>query len=341
MSIKTAIIGYGFAAKTFHEPFLRHLDEFELVAASGSSASEAKLHWPAMTSFKDAQSMIAEVEADLFIIATPNDTHFELTKAVLARGASVLLDKPACTSSDEMQALLDIEASSKGSITVFQNRRWDGDFLTLKQLIKQGRLGDIKRFESHFDRARPTPKQRWREQIGAGAGIWFDLGPHLIDQALQLFGKPEYVQADIRTLRDGAEVDDLFSVQLGYQDKQVTLNSSPFAFGRPLRFDVQGSKGRFVKYALDPQEAQLIAGKAFTIPSWSADEFANYGRLHTESGDERITTELGSYQSLFTQLAKFLKGEGENPVSLASTADQIRIIEAGFESAQQGKRITL
>lgn len=333
MTIKTAIIGYGFAAKTFHEPFLRELDGYQLVAASGSNALEAKQHWPEMIAFRHYHEMLESSEAELYIVTTPNDSHFEITQDLLKAGKRVILDKPACTSSAQLKELIRLEKESSGSVSIFQNRRWDGDFLTLKTLLGSGQLGEIKRFESHFDRARPIPKTRWRELPGEGVGIWFDLGPHLIDQALQLFGKPSAVTADIRTLREAASVDDYFDVLLHYSDKVVKLHSTPFCFGRPLRYDVQGTKGRFVKYAMDPQETQLIDGKAFSIPSWAADEFADFGRLHNEQGNERIPTELGNYALFFELIKCFIDGTTENPVPLSSVVDQIAIIEAGFLSS--------
>ena len=341
MTIKTAIIGYGFAARTFHEPFLRELDGYQLVAASGSNAIEAKQHWPEMIAYRHYHEMLESSEAELYIVTTPNHSHFEITQDLLKAGKRIILDKPACTSSTQLKELIRLEKESSGSVSIFQNRRWDGDFLTIKTLLGSGQLGEIKRFESHFDRARPTPKTRWRELPGEGAGIWFDLGPHLIDQALQLFGKPSAVTADIRTLREAASVDDYFDVLLHYSDKVVKLHSTPFCFGRPLRYDVQGTKGRFVKYAMDPQEAQLIAGKAFSIPSWAADEFADFGRLHNEQGDERIPTELGNYALFFELIKRFIDGTEENPVPLSSVVDQIAIIEAGFLSSIERESIDI
>ena len=341
MTIKTAIIGYGFAAKTFHEPFLRALDDFELVAASGSNAADALPYWPEMIAYRHYREMLESSQAELYIVTTPNDSHFAITKALLKAGKRVILDKPACTSSTLLKELIRLEQDSLGSVSIFQNSRWDGDFLTLKSLLRAGHLGEVKRFESHFDRARPTPKTRWRELPGEGAGIWFDLGPHLIDQALQLFGKPSAVTADIRILREAASVDDYFDVLLHYSDKVVKLHSSPFCFGRPLRYDVQGTQGRFVKYALDPQEMQLINGKAFSSPSWAAEEFAHYGRLHREQGDERVTTELGNYAQFFELMKSFIEGTAENPVPLSSVADQIAIIEAGFLSNKQERSVAL
>lgn len=341
MTIKTAIIGYGFAAKTFHEPFLRELDGYQLVAASGSNAIEAKQYWPEMIAYRHYHEMLESSEAELYIVTTPNHSHFEITQTLLKAGKRVILDKPACTSSAQLKELIRLEKESSGSVSIFQNRRWDGDFLTLKKLLGSGQLGEVKRFESHFDRARPIPKTRWRELPGEGAGIWFDLGPHLIDQALQLFGKPSAITADIRTLREAASVDDYFDILLHYSDKVVKLHSTPFCFGRPLRYDVQGTKGRFVKYAMDPQEAQLIAGKAFSIPSWAADEFADFGRLHNAQGDERIPTELGNYALFFELIKGFIDGTEENPVPLNSVADQIAVIEAGFLSSTEKKSIAL
>ena len=342
MTIRTAIIGYGFAARTFHEPFLRHNKAFKLVAASGSNAAQAKALWPTVDCFVSVDELLDKSDADLFIIATPNDSHFTLAKHLLKKGKHLLIDKPVCTSVSELKQLQVLEAGSvSGSITVFQNRRWDGDFMTLKQLIKDEKVGVVKRFESHFDRARPTPQNRWREKPGDGAGIWFDLGPHLIDQTLQLFGKPNAISADIQVLRDGAKVDDYFDITLNYEDKVVKLNSSPFCYGPPLRFDLQGSHARFVKYGLDPQESKLIKQQAFKEENWAAEALNFYGCLYTHEGNDSVKTLEGSYETFFEELAGFIQRKNGNPVDLNSVADQLTLLELGIRASQTGTTMDL
>lgn len=340
MTIKTAIVGYGFSARTFHEPFFRHHEAFELVAVSGSNAHHAKAHWPAIQCFKTADQLFEQCDAELYVITTPNDSHFHLAKHLLEKGKNILIDKPVCTSILELKQLQTLEkAASTGSVSVFQNRRWDGDFLTLKQLLDEGRFGHIKRFESHFDRARPTPQTRWRELPGRGAGIWFDLGPHLIDQTLQLFGKPKAISADIKPLRENALVDDYFDATLHYSDKTVKINSSPFCYGRPLRFDVQGTDARFVKYGLDVQESKLISQQAFSTPNWAADKQEDFGEIFNDKGCKSVPTLEGCYRTFFDELAGFIRHQNPNPVDLDSIADQIKLLELGFESAQSGQRL--
>lgn len=339
--IQTAIIGYGYAAQTFHEPFLRALPHFELIAASGSQASKARAHWPSMQTFLDAKSLFKTLRPELVIITTPNQSHYELAISALELGCHVLVDKPLCTSLSEANSLKEIAERSIGSLSVFHNRRFDGDFLTLKHIIEQQQLGPIHRFESHFDRARPTPKTRWREIPGAGSGIWYDLGPHLIDQTVSLFGMPSSVQSSIRALRPGAKVDDSFNLILQYADKEVLLSSSPYCFGRPLRFDLQGEKGRYVKYGLDIQEAQLVDQHAFTTPSWTAEPFANYGRIHTQETSERVVTQPGNYQGFFEALSRTITSAQPAPASIDDAIRVLQILEAGVKSSEQGKRVLM
>lgn len=339
--IRTAIIGYGYSAQTFHEPFLRTLPQFELVAASGSQATKAKDKWPSLTVFATAKELLQHTETDLVIITTPNQSHFELAIQVLEKGCHLLVDKPLCTTLEEALKLKDVANQSKGTLNVFHNRRFDGDFLTLKSIVDQQQLGTIHRFESHFDRARPQPKYRWREIPGAGSGIWYDLGPHLIDQAIQLFGMPKSINANIRILRPSARVDDCFNINLEYDVNEVLLSSSPYCFGRPLRFDLQGERGRYVKYGLDVQESKLVNDQAFTSPSWSAEEFANYGRLHTQDSNERICTEPGNYQAFFEKLSETINQSRPAVVSVDDAIKVMQILEAGKQSSIEGRRLPL
>jgi len=193
--IKTAIVGYGFSAKTFHLPFVNALPEFEVSAISSSQVDAVMRDWPNAVHYFTVEEMLQNSDVQLVIITAPNDVHFSLAKLALENNKHVILEKPFVTKIADGQALISL-AEEKGLIlTVYHNRRWDGDFLTVKKLIAENKLGDIKYFESHFDRFKPTVRQRWREQSQDGGGLLFDLGPHLIDQALQLFGLPEAVTA--------------------------------------------------------------------------------------------------------------------------------------------------
>lgn len=189
--IKTAVIGHGFSAKTFHLPFLTILADFQISAISSSQGDAVAVNYPDATVYPTAEDLILNSDAELVIITSPNVTHFPLAKLALQQQKHVLLEKPFVTTVAEGEELIALAEQQDRLLTVYQNRRWDSDFLTLKMLIESGKLGEIRYFSSHFDRFRPNKRDRWRELPGAGTGIWYDLGPHLVDQTLCLFGMPQ------------------------------------------------------------------------------------------------------------------------------------------------------
>ncbi|HEY7866664.1 MAG TPA: Gfo/Idh/MocA family oxidoreductase, partial [Psychromonas sp.] len=238
--IKTAIVGYGFSAKTFHLPFIDTLPEFEVSAISSSQIDAVKQDWPNAAHYLTAEEMLQKSDAQLVIITAPNEVHFSLAKLALENNKHVILEKPFVTKVEDGHTLIAL-AKEKGLIlSVYHNRRWDGDFVTVKKLIAENALGNIKHFESHFDRFRPSLRQRWRENAQDGGGILFDLGPHLIDQALQLFGLPEAITAQCKMMREGATNIDYFNLTLHYPDKLALLSASLFCAGPNLRFNIQG-----------------------------------------------------------------------------------------------------
>lgn len=260
--IRVGLVGYGFASKTFHAPLISGTAEMELAAVSSSDAGKVHADWPSVQVVSDPQALFDDPTLQLIVIPTPNDTHFPLAKAALNAGKHVVVDKPFTVTLSQAREL-DALAKAKGLLlSVFHNRRWDSDFLTLKALLADGTLGDVRYFESHFDRFRPTVQQRWREQKGAGSGIWYDLGPHVIDQALQLFGSPVAITLDAAELRPGAQTTDYFHCTLTYPQRRVVLHASMLVAAQSARYQVHGTKGSFVKFGLDPQEDALKAGRA-------------------------------------------------------------------------------
>ncbi len=337
--INTLVIGYGFAAKTFHLPFLNYLSEFQICGFVSSQSEQIQQDYPAVAVFNDLQDALEACQPDLVIVTTPNHLHAPQTEAALKAGAHVLVEKPFTLSSAEAEALVALANQQHKKLCVFHNRRFDGDFLTLKQLIAKNELGEIKRFESRFDRFRPEPKNRWRELAGPGSGIFWDLGPHLIDQCLQLFGVPEAVSAEVETLRADGQSTDLFELRLHYADKIAYLGSSPFQAGPTLRFDLQGTKGSYRKFCLDPQEQQLKDGVAFHAPQWAQTIACEEGEYSSEKGTQLYPTLQGGYLSFYQQLADAITNDGALPADASTVTDVIRVIELAHKAAEQGQRI--
>lgn len=339
--IKTAVVGYGFSAKTFHLPFIKILPQFDLVAISSSQENSVKQDWPDARHYLSATDMLQNSDAELVIITAPNDVHFSLAKLALENNKHVLLEKPFVTNVADGQALIDL-AKEKGLVlSVYHNRRWDGDFLTVKKLIEENKLGDIKHYESHFDRFRPQVRQRWREQASDGGGILFDLAPHLIDQTLQLFGLPEAITAQCKIMREGSTNIDFFNITLHYPDKLALLTASLFCAGPNLRFNVQGDSGHYVKLGLDPQEDQLKAGLLPSSQDWGAENKAQYGNLYLQDSAHPIITERGGYQHFFNNLAEAINTGCEAAVSAEDALWTIRLIELAMHSSRSGRTIKI
>ncbi|MEO9269524.1 oxidoreductase [Serratia ureilytica] len=334
--IRVGLVGYGYASKTFHAPLIAGTPGLELAAVSSSDAGKVRADWPSMTVVGDAQALFADPALDLIVIPTPNDTHFPLAQQALAAGKHVVVDKPFTVTLSQAQALQQQAQQSGLLLSVFHNRRWDSDFLTLKALLNDGSLGEVVYFESHFDRYRPQVRQRWREQGGVGSGIWFDLGPHLLDQALQLFGKPERLFVDLGELRPGAQAVDYFHALLNYGDRRVVLHASMLAAAESPRYVVHGTRGSYVKYGLDPQEDRLKAGERLPQADWGYD--MREGVVTLSRGDLLAEQPLlnipGNYPAYYAAVRDAIAGIGENPVPAADAIAVMALIELGLESAR-------
>jgi predicted dehydrogenase len=259
-TINIALIGYGFVGKTFHAPLIQSVDGLRLAVVSSRDEEKVKRDLPDVLVVATPEEAIQHPDIDVVVIASPNATHAPLATLALNAGKHVVVDKPFTLDMKEARDLIALADEKQLLLSVFHNRRWDSDFLGIKQIIAQGTLGKVKHLESHIDRFRPEVRVRWREQNVPGSGLWFDLGPHLIDQTLQLFGLPESVQGNIATLREGAEIDDWAHVVLNYPAHKVILHASMLVAGGTARFTVHGDKGSVVKARIDQQEAQLLAG---------------------------------------------------------------------------------
>ena len=341
--VRVGLVGYGFASKTFHAPLIAGTSEMELAAVSSSDATKVHADWPAMQVVADPQALFDDPTIQVIVIPTPNDTHFPLAKAALNAGKHVVVDKPVTVTLSQAREL-DALAKAKGLLlSVFHNRRWDSDFLTLKTLLAEGSLGEVRYLESHFDRFRPEVRQRWREMKGAGSGIWFDLGPHVIDQALQLFGKPIAINVDMAELRPGAQTTDYFHAVLTYPQRRVVLHASMLVAAESARFQAHGTRGSYVKYGLDPQEDRLKDGARLPQEDWGYD--MRDGVLTLAEGDVMIEKTLltipGNYPAYYAAIRDAVKGAGSNPVTAEEAIEVMELIELGLQSAEKGQTLSL
>ena len=288
----------------------------------------------------DPQTALAHENVDLVVIASPNDSHFSLARAALQAGKHVVVDKPFTTTVAEAQELSALAEAQDCLLSVFHNRRWDSDFVTVRTLVEQGLLGEVVHFESHMDRFRPEIRDRWRERPGPGSGLWFDLGPHLIDQALQLFGMPQKITATLGNQRAGAQTDDWAHVLLDYTRLKVILHGSLLAASGSPRFTVHGVRGSLIKRLPDPQEAQLRAGMRPNDPRWGMDpDCASF--FDGQGGAPRqIESQCGDYRQYYRAIVLALNTGAPNPVAPKDAINVMTVLEAAMRSSVTGTTIS-
>ncbi len=332
--IRCGIVGYGTGGSVFHGPLVRATKALELVSIATSRRESA----PSGVSVCSPEELTARPDLDLVVITSPNRTHFPLAKAALEAGKHVVVDKPFTVTTEEADALIALAERRRRVLTVFHNRRWDGDFVTLRALLESGRLGTPMLFDAHWDRFRPAIKQGWREAPADGAGLLFDLGPHMIDQALVLFGPPDAVTADLTAQREEAQVDDYLHVTLHYGAMRAILSASTLVAEPRPRFALHGAGGSFVKYGLDTQEAALKVGAAPTDSGFGVDPqngtFTSAGGLR-----EEIPTLPGRWLAFYEAVAAAIAGEAPAPVDPSDARRGLAIIELARRSAAEGRRL--
>ena len=345
MTLRVGLIGYGLAGRVFHAPLLQAAG-FEVTRVATGRSDEIARDLPAAIVVSDPISLATCVDVDLVVIASPNDTHYPLAMAALRAGRAVVIDKPFTTTVAEADELIATAQTHGCLLSVFHNRRWDSDFLTLKSVIARGDLGEVVSYQCRFDRFRAEVRDRWREQSIPGAGLFFDLGPHLIDQALQLFGWPDWLHADMQYQRAGTQVDDGFQLTMGKGRQRILLGGTMLAAAPEPKFVVHGTAGSFVKSGIDVQEVQLKAGLRPGDAGFAeepASDAAHVTKVRGENFETAvIPTFRGEYSAYYAGIRAAMEGNASQPPVLAQQArDTMRIIEAARRSHRDGVRISL
>lgn len=345
--IDVGLVGFGLAGRAFHAPVIRAVPGLRLAAMVQRNGNEAATRYPDVRVVRTLVELLNIREIRLVVIATPNDSHYQLAHRCLAAGRDVLVDKPFTTTLEKAKALVEFAKKQGRLITVYQNRRYDGDFQALLQIVKSGVLGKIASFEANYDRFRPQLKPgAWRERSGLGNGIFFDLGPHLLDYALTLFGMPEAVTADVRIERDGAVVDDTFDVALQYRSGlRADLRSSILALVPRPRFVVHGTNGAFFKQTVDPQELNLRYGKIPAEGPWGAEAEENWGVLTIpENGglrQRRVPSVNCDFRDFYANLRDAMLGKAELAVSPELAIDVMRLLQLARQSSNERRTVSL
>jgi scyllo-inositol 2-dehydrogenase (NADP+) len=343
--IKTALLSYGMSGKVFHAPFIEFHDGFELVGSWERSKKLIQHDYPNVKSYATLEEVLHD-DIDLVIVNTPVETHFEYGKKVLLAGKHAVVEKAFTTTVAEAQELVNLAKEKGLKLSVFQNRRWDSDFKTVQQVVANKVLGELIEAEFHFDRYNPLLSVKGhKETANSGAGILKDLGPHLIDQALYLFGMPKAVFADIRVTREHSLVDDCIDILFYYSDFRVRLKAGFFVREANPAYVIHGKKGSFLKTRADRQEDDLKLGKKPNRTSWGKEAPGNEGLLHTDIDGkiikEKVPTMQGNYYDFFEGVYQSIINNKVEPVTAQEGLQVMQIIEAAIASNAKGKMILL
>lgn len=342
--IRVGLVGFGMAGRVFHAPIISSVDGLELAAVVERHTDEAAARYPGITTYRDLPEMLADKTLGLIVVATPSGTHFDVARQIIESGHNVVVDKPMATESGEIADLIGFAKRQRVLLVPFQNRRWDGDFLTAQSLLKEGTLGRIVYFESRMDRWIPGATRRpWKNDPAQGGGVLLDLGTHLVDIALTLFGRPLAVGAEVLRERDGQGADDSFTIRLRYPSHRVTLECNMLSSPAGPRFIVRGTKGNFRKEGLDPQEAALNKITRIDSPNWGEDASANWGLLHVDVDGgmvtRPVTTTPGDYRIFYTGVRDALLGKAPAPVQAVDAWRNARVLEWALESSAARREI--
>lgn len=344
-SIVTGLASYGMSGQVFHGPLLKADRDFEVTAILERSKNLSRDAFPDAKIVRTFDELIAEKDIELIVVNTPDHTHHQLAKKALLAGKHVVVEKPITLRSDHAGELIGIAEKKKVFLTVFQNRRWDGDFMTVKSICEQGLLGRLTDYEAHFDRFRNyIQPDTWKEDQATGTGTLYNLGSHLIDQALVLFGMPLSVYADIRKSRDSSSVDDNFVLLLDYGEMRATIRASYLVREPGPRYLLHGTEGSFLKWGVDPQEEMLKKGQLPVSDNWGEEPESEWGLLHTQLKGTlyrgKIRTIPGDYRCFYRNVRNVLR-DGESPeVKAKEGMNVIRIIEAAKQSQESGKPVS-
>jgi scyllo-inositol 2-dehydrogenase (NADP+) len=352
--IGVGIIGFGLAAKVFHAPFVSAVPGLKLVAFVERKSDDAHKVYPETKTVRTVEDLLADPEIQLVVVATPNETHYSLAKQALSAGKHVVIDKPLAGSSAEAEELIAVGSANGVVVAPFHNRRWDGDFLTVRKVLADESLGRLVTFESHFDRYRPIQRENtWKEAANSANGLLMDLGPHLVDQCVALFGKPKTVTASVRCDRDKTDIEDAFDICLGYNGLLAWCRSSMLACDASPRFLLHGTAGSFKKYGLDPQEPALVAGAKVPLigdpAPWLPEAQQHWGTLTVapilaDPGTlvvQPVPTIPGDYRHFYANLRDTINGTAELAIPSAAGYLAVRLLELARQSSQEGRTIAV
>jgi len=342
--IQVALASYGMSGKVFHAPLITTHPDFQLSKVLERHRNDAVADYPDVTTVRQFDDLLSDGHVDLIVVNTPNPHHFDMTKAALEAGKHVVVEKPFTNTVAEAEELTALAKQKNCTLTVFQNRRLDSDFLTVQKVLKQQLCGRVVDFEAHYDRYRNyIQPDTWKEESGPGSGILYNLGSHMIDQALVLFGMPETLFAKLSIQRAGGKAPDAYHLILGYADKQVTLKSSYLVRDEGPRYKILGDLGTFTKYGLDIQEDDLKAGKAPDEPNWGTESEDIWGTLDTELSGlpfrGKIASEAGNYLAFYDNLAQAIAGKTPLLVTAEEAKQVIHLIELAYQSNESGQEL--
>ena len=344
--INTALCSYGMSGHVFHAPFISVNPQFNLYGVFERTKNEAQKHYPSIKTFRSLDAMLADENIELVIVNTPNVTHFDFSKKVINAGKHLVIEKPFTTTIAEAEALIQLAKDKNVVISVYHNRRYDSDFKTVQKVLNEGLLGDIVEAEFHYDRFDPVLSYKEHKETPIeGVGSLYDLGSHLIDQALVLFGLPKAVYADLDAYRPNSKVADYFDVKLFYPSHRVILKSSYYV-REPLPGNIlHGTKGSFIKIKADIQEKELQAGKKPNTENWGTEPDTEKGLLHTEKNGEIIKEHIpslqGNYMTYYDGIYETIRNKKPVPVSAEAGMLVIKVIEACIKSNKERRVINL
>ncbi|KPK84459.1 MAG: oxidoreductase [Bacteroides sp. SM23_62_1] len=345
-TINVGLASYGMSGEIFHAPLLHAHEGFNIAKILERTKNKSRDRYAYANIVRNYKEITEDGNIDLIVVNTPDKEHYEMALAAIQAGKHVVVEKPFTLKVCEADDLIAASGKTGKLLSVFQNRRWDGDFLTVQKIINEGLLGRLVEYEAHFDRYRNyLQPESWKEQAASGTGTIYNLGSHLIDQALVLFGIPEAVTADIRVLRSGAKVDDAMTLLLKYPEIKVTLKASYLVREPGPRYSLHGTHGSFLKWGLDPQEENLKTGKSPVDPDWGKEDENNWGILNTEINglhySGMVETLPGNYMAYYDDIYDAIIHNRTPAVTAGQGRDVIRVIEAAKESSKVGKAAKL
>lgn len=343
--IRVGILGFGMAGRVFHAPLISSVDGLEFCAVVERHSDEAAARYPGITTYRSADAMLADPSLGLIVVATPSGTHFDMARQVIAAGKHLVVDKPLAARSAEIAELARLAQEHGVRLFPFHNRRWDGDFLTVQSLIENGALGRLVHFESRMDRWSPRATRKpWKDDPAQGGGVLLDLGTHLADQALLLFGKPLAVGAEVLRERDGEGANDSFTVRLGYDGFRVTLGANALSSPPGQRFLIRGTQGNYRKLGVDPQEAALNQITRIADPHWGEEAANAWGQMTLDSdggiASTPVATMPGDYRRYYAAVRDALLGNPATSPTAAEAWRVSRVLEWAQQSSRTGCEVT-